>query len=331
LEQLATAVTPAESAPAEPQPNFSPETFTPAEHTAWMEKGTIPEVKPETQAGAPQGDKPAAESAPASQQEQKGTPPAAKNADQRKAELNREIQDLLAQRNSLRAEVQQPKPDVKADPPPAAAKPDKPKPPSFGETGHEEETWAQFESRQQSHVEALAEFKAREVLRADREEREQQSRKAEQEAQAKTVQEAWSGRVEAAKSKLADFAEVAFSETTPLNDAMLEILMDSERGPEILYQLGLNGSAEGKRIFSLSKIQAQRELLKIEGSLSEPAKEPPKPAPVVPITKAARPAVNLNATGGAPVDPLRDAVERDDVAAYFEEANRRDVERRKRG
>lgn len=337
-----TVVNAAASAPADqPTPNFNPETFTPEEHAAWMDKGTVPTVPaekpdqakpadtpPAPPAGAARADEPATESAPVKTQEHKG-----KGADARKAELNAEIQELLKKRNELRAEVQ-PKPDAKPDPSPAA-KLEKPVKPVFGEKP--DETWDQFEARQDAYHEALAEYKAKQILADERAANEKARKDAETAEANKALEESWKERVSAAESKHADFAEVAFSETTPITPAMDGFILDSPVGPEILYRLGQNGSAEGKRIAALGPFAAVRELVKIEQSIAQSlatatAEAPPATpvkAPVTPITRAAKPATDLRATQAAPVDPLKAAIEAGDYTAYAELANRRDIERRR--
>src|SRR5277367_1549431 len=91
-------------------PETSPEisstaTLSSSQKEAWN-KGGKDIVKPKTEAPAPSSDsgdepdKAAAASEPAKPQERKKT----QTADERKAQLQREIQELTAKRNSLRAE-----------------------------------------------------------------------------------------------------------------------------------------------------------------------------------------------------------------------------------
>lgn len=334
---MATVVTPpAES--AAPAPNFEPSTYTTAEHTAWMEKGTIPESKPaaSTPAKDPAGAEQSAEvvstesatAAQPNQQEQKGRG-AARNADERKAELNAEIRDLLAQRNGLRAELA-PKKDVAADPSPAKAKLDKPAQPTWGEPGHEGEEYKDFEARQYAHIGALARYEAAQLLQQERETAEQQRLAATTAEANRAIEESWNSRVEAAKSKHADFAEVAFSKDVPISPTMDGFVLDSDVGPEILYYLGQHVD-EAKGIAAMPPYKAARALVKIESAIGDAAPAQPKTTPVQPITKAARPATDLRATQAAPVDEMKAAIEADDYTRYEQLANERDIARRKRG
>jgi hypothetical protein len=323
-----TVVNAAGSSSAEPQPNFDPATFTTEQHSEWMNTGKLPMLDPAAEvaekplAGAAKADEPAPESAPGFQQEHKG-----KGADTRKAELNREIQDLLARRAELRAEVT-PKTDVKAAPSPAAVAeaPKEPEAPVFGEKP--DETWDQFEKRQHQYVKDLARFEAGQLLKADREQAAQTAKQAETAAAEAAVKETWSKRVGEAQTKHADYAEVAFSESTPIPGVVHLFLMNSPLGAEVLYRLGENESAEGKRIAALPPGEAVVALAEIAAGLKV-ADPKPKSAPVVPITKAARPGVDLKATQGATVDPTRDAIERNDVTAFFEARNAQTIAKRK--
>ena len=332
---MATVVTPpAASAPAEPLPNFSPETYTPEQHAEWMNKGTIPQSNPaestpaKTPAGTAKADEPAAASATAPTQEHKG-----KGADARKAELNAEIQDLLKKRAELRAEVDG-KTGVTAEPPtakPKEPKLEKPKAPVFGEDGHDGENWQQFEARREAHTEALAEYKAKEVLRADREQREKERLEADTKAANQAIEESWKARLETAQAKHADFAEVAFSKDVQISPVMDGFILDSDIGPEILYYFGSHVD-EANAIAAMPPYKAARALAKIESGLGEPSGESPKPkTPVTPITKAAKPATDLRATQSAPTDERAAAIEANDVTRFIEIENAKTVAKRKRG
>lgn len=295
-----------------------------------MEKGTVPQSKPAestpaTQAGAPSGDKPAAESAPASQEHN------GKGADARKAQLNAEIQDLLKKRADLRAEVE-PKKDATAASSPAGKTPklEKPVKPVFGEIGHDGETWDQYEARRDTFTAALIKYEANELIVADREKRESERLESDTKAANKVIEDGWNERVTAVKSKHADWAEVALSKDYVVSPVMDGFILDSDVGPEMLYYFGTHLD-EANAIALMSPYKAARALHKIEISLVEPAAEPAKRAPVTPITKAAKPAIDLKATNGAAVDLVRKAVDDDDFTAFAEEQNRRDVARRKQG
>lgn len=328
-------VNPAESTAAEPQPNFQPETFTDEQRSTWLATGAVPKtpaVEP-TQAGTPQGDE-RAESAPESIQQEKPKPPAAKNGEERKAELAREIHAKLEERKAVQKEwdefeaYRKGKSGVTAEPPAAAPKSDaksgEPVEPKFGET--DGETWEQFEVRQKTFIRELARYEARQLLAEERAATEKQAAEA-------ATQKSWDDRVLSAKSRHADYAEVAFSASTPLTKAMKDYVLDSPHGALVLYELGKNSGAEAHRIVAIANpAEAITELAKIALSVSEPPAEPAKPKPpVVPITKAARPALDLQATNSAPADDLRAAVEANDFTRFVQLSNSRDIARRKQG
>lgn len=309
------------SAPAEPQPNFDLSSYTPDQHREWMETGKIPTLDPDaksgpganeddttSQAGESEDSKPAAESATAPKQEKKA--PAAHDADSR-------IKELLRERATLRdrlAALEKPaeKPAESAPAKPAESKLERPKRPTFGESGHEEETWAQYEDRLDAHSEALVQY----GIAASEQKKAEAKAESDRKAEAAKVAEGWQERVLEATTKYADYADVAFSASTPINPTMQAFLLEHPQGAEVLYRLGENGSAEGKRIHALPPMQALTELAKIALSLEEPATTEPAKPPAKPITKAARPATELRATNSAPANPLHDAVERDDQEEF---------------
>jgi hypothetical protein len=333
---------PAESAAAEL--NFDLTSFSPSEYSEWEKTGKVPDVKPaaqssdaetttESKAGAPSGDESAATSATASQEQ----PPKGKGADARKAQLSAEIQELLRQRNELKAEVQgKAKPEAKIADPSPAAKPaeselKRPSRPVFGESGHESESWVEFEARQDSYVEAVADYKARQTLKEAREAERKQAEEAKQAEAAATIDKTFRERLGKSQEKHADYAEVAFSAEVPISRPMDAFIRSQEAGPEVLYYLGQHAS-EAQAIAQMQPMDALFALSKIAISLEPAQAEPPKKeAPVVPITKAAKPATDIRATSAAPVDELKAAVEAGDYARFEELENRRLAERRKRG
>lgn len=319
----------AESATAEP--NFDLSTFSTEQYSEWEKTGKVPDAKPaesspakttESQAGASSDDEPAAESAPASQEQ---PPKGKKGADAR-------IQELLRDRAELRARLEAlEKPAVKTESAPVKpeAKLDRPARPVFGEAGHEAESWAEFEARQDAHVEAIADWK---LAEADRKREEKAAADKQAEAAAE-IDSTFKERIGKAQEKHADYADVAFSAEVPITPPMDRFIRKQPSGPEVLYYLGQHVE-EAQSIAQMDQDDAYFTLSKIALSLAEPetpAPPPKKDAPVVPITKAAKPATDIRATSAAPVDELEAAMKAGDFARYEELANRRDVERRKRG
>jgi hypothetical protein len=333
------AANPAESAAAEP--NYDLATFTPEQYTAWESTGKIPDAKPaesspapstESQAGASSDDEPAAESAPASQ-EQPPKGKAARNADSR-------IQELLRDRAELKARLEAlEKPAAKTES--APAKPaetelKRPARPVFGEAGHESETWAQFEDRQDAHVEALAEYKAKSTWQQTREAEQKQAEESRKAEAAAAIDKTFNERMEALKAEDAEFASVFTGDAAALRGVKINDLMDGfirskEWGPKLLRHF-IKNPAVAAEIHAMQNFDAAEAIVDIARSLKTPATpEPQKVAPVVLITKAAKPATDIRATSAAPVDELKAAVDAGDFSRFEELQNRRDVERRKRG
>lgn len=236
----------------------------------------------------------------------------------RKPDAEARIQQLLAENKALKEQagtgVKPP-----ADPPPAdkkpaeTAKPDAPKRPVEEDFA----TYGEF-------VEALTTFRAKELIAADRAEREKAAADAKTAEEAQAAQQKLSERFEAAKAAHPDFEEVAFSRTTPISEAMHEFLTDSEHAGELLYKLGENGSAEGIRIAALSPMAAARELVKLEAAIAgEPA--PKAPPPVKPkTTSAPKPPTQLGGTNVAPADEADEALAAKDVTRYMRVMNERE-------
>lgn len=132
----------------------------------------------------------------------------------------------------------------------------------------------QFESVE-AYAEALAERKAQELLS-----------QREQKKQMDEILEAYHEREEDARSKYADFEQVAYNPSLPITTVMAQTIQASEIGPELAYHLGANPK-EAERISKLSPILQAKEIGRIEARL---AAEPPTkkttsaPAPIEPLT-----------------------------------------------
>ncbi len=297
--------------------NFEPETYTPAEHKAFMDTGKVPDVKL------------AADPSPAAKEKQVVAPESAagvkQDAEKELGEAGKaRIRELAAEVKELKAKLA---PVVKAESTPA--KPAKAAPmPVFGEKGHEDETFGKFEERKLEYVVQTA-------LATDRAEREKERVEADTAAAKRAVEDAWKGRVEAAASELkltvAEFEAKAFSKDVPISDTMDQFILDSDIGPKVLHYFA-DHVDEAKSIAALPAWKAARALITIEAALSSGEATTPekKVAPVVPITRAATPAPDLKATGGALVDELKAAVEAGDMKRFNEIQDAR-LKARKRG
>lgn len=147
------------------------------------------------------------------------------------------------------------------------------------------------------YVEALAEFKAKEIFEKASAER------AQQEA-ARVRATTFTERQNAFRQQAADYDDVVGNADIAVQPHVLDLLQDSELGPAMAYHMAKNPEV-AERLNGLSPVQAAREFGKIESSLSTPApapaapvKQPSKaPAPITPVsTGAAKPAVPLGET-----------------------------------
>lgn len=125
---------------------------------------------------------------------------------------------------------------------------------------------------------------------------EQQASKFTQQAQSAAA-ETYNQRVTETVSRIPDFVEVVSKSDVPMSPALHEALMDSERGPELVYHLAKN-PAEAERLNSMSVRQMDREIGRLETALgTKPAApQPPAarttsaPAPIKPGNPASAPA-----------------------------------------
>jgi hypothetical protein len=97
-------------------------------------------------------------------------------------------------------------------------------------------------------------------------------------------QAAWAEQVETAKATYSDFERVAYDPSTPINEAMKEVIMSSDQGADLAYFLGTNRS-EAARIARMSPLEAARAMGRIEAKISAPtARTATKaPAPIRPV------------------------------------------------
>jgi hypothetical protein len=282
-----------------------------------MKTGKVPDVKPAADPSPAAKEVVAPESAAGSQQQEDKELGKAGNA---------RIRELLAENKALKAAAAPPKQDVKVSSP--AAREVKAAPmPEFGEKGHEDETFPQFEARKLEHVVQTA-------LATDRAAREKERQEADTAASKKAVEDDWNARVEATaielKMNVDEFRAKAFSKEIPINDATDGFILDSDIGPKVLHYLASHVD-EAKTIAALPAYKAVRALHLIEQSLAGEAHAPEKKIPaVVPINSAPRPETNLKATGGAVVDERKAAIEAGDVKR-FNEIEDAKLRARKRG
>lgn len=139
------------------------------------------------------------------------------------------------------------------------------------------------------YAKALAEFSAEKALR-DRDIQEANRRAAEE--QAKITRE-WADRVSKAKSEMPDFDDIVASSTVQVSDAIRDAILDSDVGPQILYQIA-SDDEYAEKLVNMPVIKALREIGKLEAKLErKEAKEEPKREPVA------------KSNAPAPIKPLK--------------------------
>lgn len=154
----------------------------------------------------------------------------------------------------------------------------------------------------------------------------QQQERARQE-QLRIVNEGWNARVEKARTKYADFDDVALNPDLPIKEGSVAdaFVLDSEHGAEVLYYLGQNPDV----LATLAKLNPMRQakaLFEIEAKF---AKASSAGTPAKTVTSAPRPPHEVGGKGTQSPDEVEHAVKEDDQAAYAAAANRRDIARRK--
>ena len=114
----------------------------------------------------------------------------------------------------------------------------------FGDEASYESALEEYISEKSARI---ASAKAEEVMRQKAED----ERKAQEAQERESVRQTYASRVEKAKEKYADYAEVAESPNVSISANMAHAIVHSEEGPEVAYFLGKN-PAEAERISKLS-------------------------------------------------------------------------------
>lgn len=183
----------------------------------------------------------------------------------------------------LEAQLQQRKPEPKPEPQSTAAKADpKPDPTKYTDP---------FQ-----YAEDLAQYAAKEALAA----RDREDAKVKAEAKQSEVITTWTERLDAAKASIPDFEEMIASSDVSISDQVRDAIIDSEVGPQILYELASDGDL-AKLLGAMPLAKALREIGKLEAKLSKPAPAAASEAnaqsqgeakPVVPVKSKAPPPIN---------------------------------------
>lgn len=143
---------------------------------------------------------------------------------------------------------------------------------------------AQFQTTEE-YVEAVAEWKADQILSKKLTELEGQQKQRAQAAQQEQVLSTYREREEQARGKYADFDEVAYNPQLPITDAMAGVIQHSDEGTDIAYYLGKN-PAEAMRIAKLPPFLQATELGKLTAKIAAPTKPnvSSAPPPISPVT-----------------------------------------------
>ena len=158
-----------------------------------------------------------------------------------------------------------------------------------------------FESYDE-YTEALTDWKAKaavaEALKARDSETAQSAEQRAQQAKAETFAE----RMQHAKTSIADFDSVVAGADVPVAKHVEEAILESEKGPELLYHLAKHPEL-AERLSGMSVREADREIGRIEASLGTS-----KPAPVTkPASNAPAPMrpTGRNAATSVTNDPAK--------------------------
>lgn len=102
-------------------------------------------------------------------------------------------------------------------------------------------------------------------------------------------------RLEEVKSTIPDFVEVVGASDVTIANHVGELVMDSARGPEILYHLAQNPSL-ANTLNGLSERRAAMEIGRLEAQLETPVvkRQSQAPAPISPISQGVSGKVNLD-------------------------------------
>lgn len=139
----------------------------------------------------------------------------------------------------------------------------------------------------EEYVEAVAEWKAKEILKSQHQESETRSQQEASQRYMAEMQAEYQEREEAAAEKYDDFEEVTRNPALKITPPMAEAIIASDVGPDVAYYLGINPK-EAERISKLSPFLQVKEIGRLEAKVmaEPPAKKttsaPPPISPVKP-------------------------------------------------
>ncbi len=316
----------AESSAANEIPAGTPEpheTWTDDQRSEWLRTGEAPKPESKTEesttSAATEAPKPKVETAPAPEPEPKQEQePQFKAAEARKAELNREIRELIALRSreekaleAVRKPAEHNEP-VSEDPEPLTT--------AYATGPDGSMTVDDLQKFQRAH----SQWAIRQDRKAEAQARSEQSHKE---------------RLDAARSAHEDFDEVIEEagnrlrfDSTPAGPAMHQAIKESDVPMELLYHLCKNPS-EFRMIAALPPRKAFKAIVDLEESLTAPqAKKEEPPATPAPRkqTQAPTPITELTARHTAPVDEVAQAVRDDDFTRFKNLEDARELKKLRR-
>ncbi len=154
------------------------------------------------------------------------------------------------------------------------------------------------------YVEALAAYRAREIIAQTEQERTQRTVE-------ETRQSTWEERLKATRASTPDFDEVVGNSDVPIKPRVAEELSDSEHGPQLAYHFAKNPEVL-ERLNGLSPKEAVRAIAKLEAELfSKKSEVQPEPKPV---SKAPVPVAPIR--GNAAVIPSPDKMSMEEYVQY---------------
>lgn len=174
-----------------------------------------------------------------------------------KREMDTRIAEIMARQQA---------PEQKSTPPDARPLPDK-----FTST--------------EDYVEAVAEWKAKEILKAERQQFETKNQEEAVQRHAADLNAEYLDRVEEATKKYDDFEEVTRNPRLAISPIMADAIRSSDIGTDVAYFLGINPK-EAERISRLSPLLQVKEIGRLEAKvLAEPPakKTSSAPAPITPV------------------------------------------------
>jgi hypothetical protein len=254
----------------------------------------------------------------------------AKSSESRWAKLSRENRDLRERLARLEGaqSAQEPQRESKPAPQAAEQKPGRPKLDDLDAKTNlpKYKTYAEYE-------EAKDQWLREETLRSFREESEKTTRERAQAEAERTLAEGMVKKFQSARSKYADFDEVALGEHVliPKGSVTDAFLLDSDHAGEVAYYLGQHpeitqdfygdfNPQTGQFVNKITPQRQFRELMAIESEVSGAKKA----APVKPVTQAPRPPHQLSGKSAVAKDAVEQAVDEQDMDTYIREQNSRD-------